>query len=281
MINGSYNLYLDGKLVSHSKNLITTSGKEVIKQYLAGNIPTWSGAIAVGSIDTATQLSDEYLMFEINRQPTITRSVDPAGNITLRASFPTDLEAVIKEVGVFPFVNTTANGRYQDALITDFSEAGWSTGTTDTNISLVGSSNILLDSTYATRTLTGLSLDLSGYSSTDQFQILVNNPDSNTKTVKLILSDGTNTDELTFSNATSSGVQKLSVNIGTLTVGTITQISLQSTATNKSISLDCLRVVNKDESGYAMKIVSRSVLATPIEKTAGQDLEVEYSLAGL
>lgn len=282
MINGSYNLYLDGQLVAKSKNIITTSGKEIIKQYLAGNIPTWSGAIAIGAIDTTASLTDEYLKFEILRQATLTKSVDPSGNIVLRAAFPTELVCTIKEVGVFPFTATTANGRYQDATIFDFSESTWSSGSSDLTVSSVGSSNIKLDSVTNTRTISNLNLDLSGYSPTDQLNLLVNNLDADAKTIKITLATDAGNTELTFPNlSASAGLQSVSVALGTIITDTVTGITMSSTGTNKSVSLDCLRIVNKDESGYAMKIVSRSVLATPITKSSGQDLEIEYSLAGL
>lgn len=282
MINGSYNIYLNKQLVAQSKNIITTSGKEIIKQYLAGNIPTWSGSIAVGAIDTTATLSDEYLKFEILRQATLTRSVDPSGNITLRASFPTELACTIKEVGVFPFTATTANGRYQDAIVFDFSEAGWSAGSSDSTTSAVGASNIKLDSSTSSRSISNLNLDISGYSPTDEFQLLVNNLDVNAKTIKITLTTDSGNTELTFPNlSASAGLQSVSVALGTIITDTVTQIAMSSTGSNKSVSLDCLRIINKDESGYAMKIVSRSVLATPITKSSGQDLEIEYSLAGL
>lgn len=282
-LNGTYNIYLDGKKIS-SKNLITTSGKEIIKQYLAGNLPSWSGSIAVGTISTAAAVGDTSLKFEVDRRPTITKGIDPNGNIVLRAAFPLDLSLRINEVGVFPFVNTTANGRYQDSIITDFSEPGWtpSLASDTVNVSYVGSSNMKLDSTYTSATLTGLNIDISGYSSTDKFQLLVNNLDSNTKTITLTFKDGniSNNTTVTFPNIISSGLQSVEVAIGSTNITSINEIVLSSTNTNKNISLDCLKFLNADESGYALNIVSRSI-PTEVVKLAGQDLEIEYILAGL
>lgn len=281
-LNGTYKIYIDGKLVSTSKNIITNGGKETIKQFLAGNIPSWSGAIAIGPINTSASATDTKLGFEVDRQATLTRTVDNSGNIVLRAAFPITLETRVREIGVYPFVNTTANGRYQDTVITDFSESTWTAGGLDaTATSYVGLKNVKLDSTNTSSTLAGVDIDISGYSETDKFELLVNNLDANAKTITLAFSDGTNTSTVTFPNlAASSGLQSVSVNIGSTSVERITSITLSSTNTNKSVSLDCLKFLNTDQSGYTMNLVSRSV-ATEIVKIAGQDLEIEYILAGL
>lgn len=280
-LRGRYNIYLDNQIIS-SNNLITTAGKETIKQYLAGNIPSWSGAIAIGAINTAANIADTKLGFEIDRRQTLTKSINSNGEIVIRASFPLDLQARINEVGVYPFVNTTVSGRYQDAVITDFSESTWSVGGADTTVnSYVGSSNVKLDSTNTSSTLSDLNIDISGYSKTDKFELLVNNLDANAKTITLSFTDGTNTSTVTFPNLPSTtGIKSVSVDIGSTSVTNITSITLASTNTNKSVSLDCLKFLNTDQSGYTMNLVSRSI-PTEIVKLAGQDLEIEYILAGL
>lgn len=281
-LNGTYKVYLDGQLVSNSKNIITDGGKYTIKQFLAGNIPSWSGAIAIGPINSAASAADTKLGFEVDRQPTLTRTVDNSGNIVLRAAFPITLETVVREVGVYPFVNTTASGRYQDSIVTDFSESGWSAGGEDVSTtSYAGTKNVKLDSTNTSSTLSGIDIDISGYAQTDKFELLVNNLDANIKTITLTFSDGINSSTVTFPNlAASTGLQSVSVNIGATDVQRITSITLASTNTNKDISLDCLKFLNTDESGYTMNLVSRSVI-NEIVKLAGQDLEIEYILAGL
>lgn len=282
MINGFYKIYIDKKEVGSYKNLITTAGKSTIKQFLAGNIPSWGGAIAIGPMTTAAAISDTKLGFEIDRAQTLTKTIDASGNIVLRASFPLDLEVKINEIGVYPFANTTVSGRYQDEIISDFAEAGWTYGTSDATTSYVGNRNIVLNSTNASSVLSGLSLDISGYAETDKFELLVNNLDANAKTITLTFSDGTNSSTVTFPNlSASSGLQSVSVNIGSSSVSTITSITMASTGASKSVSLDCLKFLNTDESGYSTNLISRSVLGSTITKYAGQDLEVEYYLAGL
>lgn len=284
MINGFYKIYIDGELQCSSKNIITNGGKTVIKQFLAGNIPSWSGGIAVGPITTAASVSDTKLYFEVDRAATLTKTVDGNGNIVLRASFPLDLQTVINEVGVYPFVSSTNSGRYQDKIITDFSETSWTNGTSDTTSSYVGTKNIILNSSNASSTLSNLSIDISGYAKTDKFELLVNNLDANAKTITLTYKDGTpaNDTTVTFPNlSASTGLQVVSIELGATNISTITEITMSSTGASKSISLDSLKFLNTDESGYSTSLVSRSVLGSSITKYAGQDLEIEYYLAGL
>lgn len=281
MVNGFYRVYKDGQLEIESQNLITSSGKNTIKQFLAGNIPSWSGAIAIGPTSTAASLSDTKLGFESYRAQTLTKTVDPDGNIVLRAAFPQDIEVIVNEIGVYPFFNTTVSGRYQDQIISDFSE-DWSGGTVDsTNTSYIGTSNIKLNSSSSSTVLSGLGIDISGYSNTDKFELLLTNLDSNSKIVTLTFSDGTNSETVTFPTVSGSGLKSVSVAIGERTITTITSITIASTDTNKDISLDALKFLNTDESGYTSSLVSRTILSESIIKYAGQELEIEYYLAGL
>lgn len=270
---GSYNIYVDGELVSSSKNVITTTGVQTIKRYLAGSILDWCGGMAVGAINTTAATSDLKLGFEIERQPTIFRSLDADGNIIVKAAFSTTLEAVIREVGIYPFPYTASDKVYQDDIITDFS-AGSASGN-----SSVGSKNVALSTGTPAYTETGLSIDISGYAPTDRFQLLVYNSDANAKTVQLKISNGVT--EYTvgnFSITAGVGFKSVELAIGNSTITSITQVTLTSTAANKALELDCLKFLNTDQTDYISGIVSRSIPATPITKLAGQELEVEYKL---
>lgn len=280
MLKGFYKIYLNGTEVLESKNIITDGGKETIKQFLTGNIPSWSGAIAIGALDSPADVADTKLGFEIDRAHTLTKTVDGSGMIVLRTSFPLDLKAKINEIGVYPFKNTTANGKYQDSVISDFSEGSWIGGTEDSTNSYVGSKRIILDSSHTSTELSGISIDLSGYSKSDKIELLLDNLDSNAKVIIVDFSDGLNTDTFTF-YISSTGLQAVSQVLGDKTVSVATSITLTSFSTYKDVAFDCLKFLNADESGYATNLVSRSVTSETIIKEAGQDLEIEYYLAGL
>jgi hypothetical protein len=271
---GSYRFLLDGQEVASSKNIITTTGKETIKRFLAGNIVDWCGGMAVGAISTAASTSDTALYFEIDREKTLFRSFNN-NKIIVKASFPNSLDAIIREVGIFPIPSTTSDNQFQDAIISNFSNES---GSSTTNSS-VGTGNIVLSSGTTSFTKTGLSVDLTGYSSVDKLQLLAYNSDSNVKTIKIDMSDGSTTYSLTFPNlAASSGYQVTSVALGSPTISKMTEFTISVTSTNKSVELDCLKFLNTDQINYISGVVSRSVLGSPITKLAGQDLEVEYTL---
>lgn len=273
-IQGSYRFLLDGEEVANSKNIITTTGKETIKRFLAGNIVDWCGGMSIGCMSTAANISDTALGFEIDREKITFRSFNN-NKIIIKASFPNSLNAIIREVGIFPTSSTTSDNQFQDVIISDFSGEAASTTTN----SSVGTGNIALSAGTTSFTKTGLNLDISGYSTVDKIQLLAYNPDANAKTLTIDLSDGTTIYTLTLPNlAASSGYQVVSVALGTPTITKITQFTINVTSTSKSVELDCLKFLNTDQVNYISGVVSRSIPASPIIKKAGQDLEVEYTL---
>jgi len=138
---GRYRIILDGNIVSESDNMITDGGKITIKQFLVGNISTWASAIAVGAMNTSVSAADTKLGFEYARESISSKSLDKDGNIIIRAEFPTGQQGIIREVGLYPFISTTSTGKYQDDIITDFTETTWSSGSIDTTNMSIGASN--------------------------------------------------------------------------------------------------------------------------------------------
>ena len=281
ILSGSYKFLVDGNLIAESKNVITANGKKAIKRYLAGTLSDWAGGMAIGTGTTAATTGDTALVFEVDRQPTTIRTMDGSENIILKASFPTDLTTVIKEIGIYPFSTSTATGTYQDSIITDFSETTWTNSTSATTNSLVGVNNITNTGTSA-MVLSNLNIDISGYSSTDQFQIQYYNNQTTTKNITISVGGTKNGSAGTAISTTITltsqpvGFYISTFNIGT-NLDTITSISI--TVSAGTVSFDAMKFLNTDETDYITGIVSRSVLASPITKTAGQTLEVEYSLA--
>ena len=285
-LSGSYKFYLDGELVLEKENLITTVGKSVIRKYLAGTYPDWAYAIGIGvgtgSTTTAASVSDVKLQYEIERQPVIYRSTYTSGSdelILLKAQFSNSLVASIKEVGVFPSVTTSLEGLYNDRVITDFSETDWSV--TPTTGGIIGTSNIQLTSTVTSATLSNLSFPLDGYSPADKLSLLVTNGDVAAKTITIAMTGTNGTKSYTFSVGNTATTQIIDVlfDTGAKSLGTLTSMTVSCTqTTGQTLSLDALKIVNYDEYGPAADMVSRSVLGTTLVKTAGQELEIEYSL---
>ena len=288
-LEGSYKVYLDGELVSESKNIITTVGKSVIRKYLAGTYPNWAYAlgagVGTGSTTTAAAVGDVKLQYEIERQPITYKSTYTSGTdelILLKANFSNSLVAVIKEVGVFPSITTSSSGLYNDRVLADFSES-WTGGNTSAVASLVGSAN--REFNFAGQTamsLTGLAVAMDGYSPDDKISLLLTNGNATAKTLTVTLTGTLGSKAYTFTtdSTATTQIKDLTLDTGPASIGTLNSISIAcSTLTSgQSVSLDAIKLVNYDEYGPAADMVSRSVLSTPITKVAGQELEIEYSL---
>lgn len=73
-MHGVYRVYKNGDMISESNNLITSNGKDVIHQYMAGIIKDWASSIAIGAYNTAATINDYKLNYEISRFGITTRS---------------------------------------------------------------------------------------------------------------------------------------------------------------------------------------------------------------
>jgi hypothetical protein len=73
-MHGIYRVYKNDEMISESNNLITSNGKDVIHQYMAGIIEDWASSIAVGAYNTAATINDYKLNYEISRFAITTRS---------------------------------------------------------------------------------------------------------------------------------------------------------------------------------------------------------------
>ena len=192
--------------------------------------------------------------------------------ILLKAVFPDTLSAVIREVGVFSTIANTYSGQYNNKIISDFSEEGWSA--TGSLTPLVGTDTVLASTT--SQTLSNISNTIDGYSPVDKLYLLINNPLAVAKTLTITLGNSSSSQSFAFSIPATAGSQVVSLALGTLTISSISYITV-STSTG-TVELDALSVVNFDEYGAPDNMVSRSVLSANITKTAGQQLEIEYSM---
>jgi hypothetical protein len=73
-MHGIYRVYKNNEIISESNNLITSNGKDVIHQYMAGIIEDWASSIAIGAYNTAATINDYKLNYEISRFGITTRS---------------------------------------------------------------------------------------------------------------------------------------------------------------------------------------------------------------
>lgn len=119
-ITGTYTIYKNDVMVSKSNNIITEIGKSAILQYLAAGVAEWSSIIGVGAYNTAPQITDKKLYYEITRVPilskypveSITASVSASGavgssSITLASTSSAGRGYAISGAGVSSSVTVT------------------------------------------------------------------------------------------------------------------------------------------------------------------------------
>jgi len=117
---GVYRVYKDGEMISESNNLITSNGKDVIHQYMAGIIQDWASSIAVGAYDTAATINDYKLKYEISRFGITTRSPINSVITTTTASGSSGSTQVVvgSSAGLSVGQSLTATGINSSATVT-------------------------------------------------------------------------------------------------------------------------------------------------------------------
>jgi hypothetical protein len=289
-VKGTYRFYQDGKLIGESENLLTTQGKRAILSYLAQRGVSIGRAISVGTGSTPATVDDESLEFEFLRSPITSVSPDYInGKIIFKTVIQPAVSGSIYEVGLFSQVD--AGGFYGSRLITSFDQASeaWSNADWTSPNKRIGNDCLRLSATASgssTSGLSGIYLDLSGYSVADAFLIAAT-ASANVANVKLqFLNTVTDYFEWTLTGWTAGynvkGFGKSQATpVGNPTWDAITGINLIVNATaggTAIVDFDGLRIEDKDTVNPDYYLISRSILVTPIVKSPDSPLEIEYTL---
>lgn len=299
-MRGFYRVYEDGVLLAEQENVITTAGRRLIADFLAGINASWAGAIAIGVSDATPAVTDTRLGFEYYRNAVESKAVayglGTAGAhvITVKSSIDNSVSGKIVELGVYPtqFNDKAGSGggfviSYGDSTEPWYMYSGgdWviNTISPDTTYRLIGEDGTVINA--GNHRLAGQSLDFSSYSGLDEFQtamkvisgtptaiqIRFNTDDSNyfsyTPTLSALVS-GTN-------YTVSSLAKSAWTATGTPDWSNITSIEFQVTGTC-NILLDGIRISDMDTLNPSYALVSHAVMGTPIYKTSGSLMEIEY-----
>ena len=298
---GTYVFKQDGKEIGRSENLITTNGRKVLLQYLAGTRVDWAADMCFGAIDTAPSLSDIELNFETARVPVSLKTYKSAtsGNpdlIIVRGTLPASLYANIYEIGLYPESRITDVANRNNRIITDFSDlSNWVASIADQSQSITDQGTVSITGYSAqgaaSPRIGGFSVDLAqntsyqnntfgfnllGYSDLDTLKILAYNTAAGIVTITL-KDVQNNLYVFTYTLSDNAGYQILSApfpaNVSfTNTINSIT-IATDNTA---SVTIDAIKASVSTELTNEDYLISKSVLSTPIAKIYGTPLDVEY-----
>jgi hypothetical protein len=298
--------------------MITSDGKILIAKYLAGIVDSYAGAIAVGVGTTAETDADKLLDYEFARVPILVRNVvgptsDGIFQVSYKGTLPSQLEGVICEAGIISQIFNQYSGAYGDRLIAKFSSSELWTTTSSSNMTAVqqtmagvandtaairiGGEGIYITSQSASSPSieiqsTVIQGDFSGYSSADQFALGYSGtyiPAGTSIQIKLYSSASdywfyTFTSTQNLYNLWGYKMKKFTKSefspSGSPSWDSITKIgvAVATTSASTKIMLDGLSMFDTDYINPDYSMVSRTVLSTPVVKSAGKSMDVEYFL---
>lgn len=305
-LTGEYVFYNDGVEIYRSKNLITKFGKRFITNFLAGQNSFNQKDIAVGIGSTAATINDNQLEFEFYRSSVFTGSTDIQTDpitgestyaVIYKTTLPVDISGLIQEVGLFPSL-TLGNTDYSNRSISSFENPSvWSDENGDTPNLVTTPSPRIGQTLFETIAAQGqekeysfnVTFDISGYSNNDSLSIAFYQNDTNLDYVfaRFYSSDldyyeiqfpsisvGSQIVELTMDNLFNNKVgSPISDSILKISVGAKAKSSGATT-----VYFDGFRINDEDSYNPLYGLISRSVLATPIEKVSGRQMDIEYRL---
>lgn len=291
-MQGIYRVFKNGVLVVEVPNLITTRGRSIILRYLAGNLSAWAGGIALGTGSVAPAATDTKLQFEYTRIGVDLRAADvPAGTIVVKGSVPTRLSGSVYELGLYPFARNGST-EHSGLMLIDFDADTevLSGGTKNTTNYRTGTSSYgVAPAASATASVVASQIrsDLSGYGNQDSFSLAYFINDANTASIVVRLKvDDANYFQYTVTPGTVTGyrvsdwLKSEFVATGSPSwegIASAEFIVTAGAAGATAVQFDGLRINDLDlYPDYAL--VSRAVLATPIQKFAGEQMDVEYSI---
>jgi hypothetical protein len=306
MIKGTYIYYEDGKEIGRSKNVITKFGKRYITNLLAGKVDTADRDMAFGIGSTAATVDDTRLEFEFYRLPITIYSTDIQTDtdgtsyaVVYKATLPQDVSGVISEIGIYPSTRTSSNN-YDSKFLSEFSSSLDWEEIAGGNPALGYTNGKIGDTTLEMYSGTGTSkeyvtsvipIDLSGYSNLDSLSFVYYKNDSNLLNIKIrFYSDLDSYYQVQITPTVGVGykvadeiyLEQLfagAVNAPDITsinrIGiVVTPVASQQT----SIGADGLRINDEDTFDPNFGIISRSILSSPLYKTTGRTVDVEYRL---
>jgi len=306
---GEYVFYEDNKEVYRSKNLLTKFGKRYLTQYLAGQSTNTLKDIALGVGSTAATVNDTQLGFEFYKSAVSMNSIDIQTNLSTgistygvvhKTTIPVDIAGTINEVGLFPNVILGSTDYASNSISTFEDNQSWtdSTGAYASSVTTpfpkIGTSYLSIGATASQlkEYYYNFNLDVSGYSALDSLTLAYYQSDTNLDYVFVRMYDSNNSYyEIRYPGDASTGykIKSLTLNnlyssgygSGTPNQTSIVKIScgVKAKASGATTVLfDGMRINDEDSFRTDYGMISRSVLTTPITKSLGKQMVIEYRI---
>jgi hypothetical protein len=293
--------------------MITKFGKRFLTDFIAGNSTFNSRDIALGIGTTAATENDTRLEFEFYRLPVSLGSINIEDNgsggfnyfAIYKTTIPQDVSGVISEIGLYPGQRSSTNS-YDSKFITSFeNNYTWldssnnspqlkANNTTDPFLSKIGEHMVQFDvaqSTSKEYTNSIVNIDLSGYSVNDSLTLAYKKKDNNVTKIRVKLYSSDTQyyyADFTPTSGTGDKIQSISMSSVFSNISAtapdptnITKIGIEVTAGSggaSTVYFDGLRINDEDTFDPSYGLISRSILTTPLQKTSGRPVDIEYKL---
>lgn len=227
-----------------------------------------------------------------------------------KATIPQDIAGVISEVGLYPSSRTSFNN-FDSKFITTFeNNTNWTDGTNSpdlqvntkdsggnyTFLSKIGENMLKVEATAGTPkeyTNPLITYDISGYSVNDTIAIAYKKADNNVSKIRVKFYSSQSAYyyvDFTPTAGTGDKIQSLSLNnlFSNFTASpnlpdpsSIIKMGVEVTASSgtTTVYFDGVRINDEDTFDPTFGLISRSVLSTPLIKTSGRQVDIEYKLA--
>ena len=306
---GEYVFYEDNKEVYRSKNLLTKFGKRYLTQYLAGQSTNTLKDIALGVGSTAATVNDTQLGFEFYKSAVSMNSIDiqtdsstgiSTYGVVHKTTIPVDIAGTINEVGLFPNVILGSTDYASNSISTFEDNQSWtdSTGAYASSVTTpfpkIGTSYLSIgaSASQSKEYFNNFSIDVSGYSALDSLTLAYYQSDTNLDYVFVRMYDSNNNYyEIRYAGDASTGykIKSLTLNnlyssgygSGTPDQTSIVKIScgVKAKSSGATVALfDGMRINDEDSFRTDYGMISRSVLTTPITKSLGKQMVIEYRI---
>ena len=289
--------------------MITKFGKRFITSYLANGLNFNKKDLAIGIGSTAVTANDSDMEFEFYRAGVFLGSTDIQTNnttgittysVVYKTTLPTDVEGIITEVGLFPTTNLS-NTDYSSRYISSFEDVTlWSDVSGNqppkvtTPTAKIGSSSFQITAAAGQTKYYSLDtvFDMSGYGINDKISIAFNQRDLNLDYIYVkFYSSTTAYKELRFLATSSIGNKILKAPMTSVFNSTYSstdqvdfsaiikiEVGAKAKTSATTVLLDALKIDDNNTYNSQYGLISRSVLATPIIKKLGVEMDIEYKI---
>lgn len=293
-MQGLYRIYQNGVQIHQARNILTTQGKNRVRQILAGKATGFASSILVGIGASTPTVNDTTLDFMVEGADISNAMVDDINNkVFFKTSLPVDKQYKIYELGCYASDGTTAKQYQHNSILISFGELTTWTDTSgthtlnSTNTRMgVFSIRYSLASSAVGRGSTPFQIGIDQLPSYTVFKAAyfannIANLKIRFKTTDSDYYEGTIVPGTNNAYNISSILKSDFVATGTPNWGLITIVEVQATATASAATIDLDSIRYDVSTTEDTLLLSRALPVSPILKPAGSTMDVEYLLEGL